>query len=333
MTKHSLIPLVLIGTVLLIILAGLSIAVGSRDIPLSTTVDALMHFDGQNTQHLLVSALRVPRTFVTLLCGSALAVAGLLLQSFTRNGVAEPGLLGVSAGASLAVVSAIALTGISSPWLTMVAGGVGAALCTILVVGLAGYRRSVSSEKLILAGVAFSAVCLALTQFVVVSSDLSVFEQFRHWLVGSTAGRGYDVLLPLSVCWLIAFIMALFIAPAMDALAVGSALSQALGVNISRLWIGNILCITLFAGAATAAAGPLLFIGLLVPFYSRVLLPGSHRRQIVFCAIYGGIALLAADILGRIVASPGEVSTGVMMAMLGGPFFIFLARRQTGNRL
>ncbi|MEP1384684.1 MAG: iron ABC transporter permease [Paraglaciecola sp.] len=317
----------LLGLVLLALALLCSVSVGSRNIPLNITIDAFRAFDTGLTDHLLVRELRVPRTLVTFFCGSALSVAGLLMQSMTRNLVAEPGLLGVSAGASFGVVIGISLFGMTAPMLLMVNGSIGAGLCAICIMLLVSGRNRMTTDKLILAGVAFSSVCLALSQLLIVSSELSAFDSFRQWMVGSTGGRGFDILLPLVICWFLALILTSFIAPALDAMVLGETLGKVLGVNAIWLWRITLVCITLLAGAATAAAGPIIFIGLVVPYFSRLLSPASHYRQLVACALYGGIILLLADILGRVLLAPDEVSVGVVMAMLGGPFFIYLVRR------
>jgi len=318
---------------LIIVLAVLlfaSVAIGPEVLPLHETISAFTQFDASNTAHLLVRELRVPRTLVTFFCGSALAIAGLITQSMTRNPIAEPGLLGVNAGASLAVIVTIAFFGAETAFVKMLAGAAGAALCSLLVVKLGTGPYRFSQDKLVLAGVAFSAVCLATGQLVIASADLSVFEQYRHWMVGATAGKGFDVLWPLMGCWLVALVLALYIAPGIDVLMLGNHLATALGVNEKWLSRGCLTVITLLAGASTAAAGPILFTGLVVPFLCRCIAPVTHRRQLLLCAVIGGEVLLLADVSGRVVAAPGEVSTGIMMAILGGPVFIALARNVRG---
>ncbi|RVU82857.1 iron ABC transporter permease [Leucothrix sargassi] len=314
------------GVFLLTLVIPLSIIIGSQQVSISTTLDAIFAFESTNNTHLLVHHLRIPRTFVTLCCGSGLAMAGLLLHSITRNPLADAGLLGVNAGASLFIVLAIALTGFASVSLQMVAGFCGVFVCALLVISV-GSLGIQGSSRLVIAGFAFSAVFLAFTQLIVVTSDLSVFEQFRHWAVGTTAGRSYDVLWPLLCFTLLGFLLAVLLAASLDAMVLGEQLSFALGVKVRTIWFLCLIAITLLAGSATAAAGPIAFIGLSVPHFARRLMGSAHYPQLLFCTVFGGLVLLIADILGRLIIWPSEVSTGIMMALLGGPFFIYLVRR------
>ncbi|MEP1444563.1 MAG: iron ABC transporter permease [Paraglaciecola sp.] len=326
--KYSPSTILYCGLFVTFIALVISVCVGSKAISLSTTVEAFTAFSAANTDHLLVQELRLPRTFVALCSGSALAMAGLLIQTLTRNPLADPGLLGINAGASLAIVASLALFKTASVSLQMAAGFIGACVCALLIVGVGFSGNRASIARLIIAGVAFSAVFLSISQLILTSSDLLVFEQFRHWLVGTAAGRGYDVLWPLLVASLAGMMISLYLAPALNAFVLGQDISQALGVSLTRVSLLALLAITLLAGGATAAIGPIAFIGLTIPHFARRAMGNRHHFQLLFCALFGGVALVITDTLGRVIASPGEVSTGVMMALLGGPFFIYLVRHK-----
>ncbi|RZF90138.1 iron ABC transporter permease [Pseudoalteromonas sp. CO302Y] len=326
--KNSLFSLVAIAICILFasIIAGF--ALGSKDISLTNTYSAFSQFDPQNNDHLLVYHLRVPRTLIAALSGAALAVAGLLMQSLTRNPMADAGVLGINAGASLLIVLFIATTGISAIHWHMAAGFMGALFSVLLVTWLGTLGRNYSPLRIILAGVAFSAVFLALTQLVILNSDEQVFDQFRHWSVGSVAGRDFNVFWPLAVLSVIAIVFSLLLSRSLDALCLGNELAKAVGVKTEYVWLMTLLVITLLAGSATAAVGPIAFIGLIVPHIVRALSVQNHWQLIILASLGGAAILVLADVVGRVIFSPAEVSAGIIMTLLGGPCFIYLAQQK-----
>nr|WP_086940234.1 iron ABC transporter permease [Thaumasiovibrio occultus] len=319
--------LIAMMAVLLCMLTAISLFIGSRDISITTTLDALLQFDDTNSQHLLVHYLRVPRTFIALFVGAALGASGVIMQAITRNPLAEPGILGVNAGAMVAIVAGIALLGWTQMHHYLWLGLVGAGLAGFLVYLLAGIGRTFHPVKVVLAGAAMTVVLLSLTQIITLNSHVEVFNQFRHWAVGSLQGRGYDVLWPTAIIVSIGLILAFCLASALDTVVLGNDVGKSLGANPLRVWIGASGVVILLAGTATAAAGPISFLGLTAPHLARFAVGNEHRWLLPFAMLLASVLLLASDIAGRVIGHPGEISVGIMVALLGGPFFVVLVRR------
>ncbi len=316
-----------IGALLLVGFSALSIAVGARNVAFSTTLDALFHFDQTNTEHLLVHWVRLPRTILAIFVGAGLGAAGALMQALTRNPLADPGILGVNAGAMVGIVGAIALFGFTRVEQYLWFGMAGASLAGLLVYVLSSVYHALSPVRLILAGAAVSVVLLAITQIITINSDQAVFDQFRHWAVGSLQGRGFSVV--WLTCGLITLgsIIALNLSRLLDILALGDDLGRALGVNPRWVWLLVCGCVVVLASSASAAAGPISFVGLTAPHIARFLVGPGHRWLIPYSMMISALLLLAADVLGRVIGSPGEISVGIMVTLLGGPVFIVLVRR------
>lgn len=314
--------------VVLVLLVLLSVTVGTRPIPLSVTRDALLDFDPANSDHLLVRHLRVPRTLLAIVVGCALGVAGAIMQALTRNPLADPGILGVNAGAATAIAAAIAFLGITDVIGYMWFGLAGAALAGAGVYLLGGLRQGTNPVRVVLAGAALSVVLGALTQVILINSEDEVFNRFRHWTVGSLQGRGYEVLLPVSVLVVLGLLLSMTLAKALDAAALGNDLSRSLGASPARIWSLSGVAVIVLAGAATAAAGPIGFVGLTAPHLARFLTGPNHRWVLPYAMLISAVLMVAADILGRLVAQPGEIGVGIMIALIGGPFFVALVRRR-----
>ncbi len=315
---------------MLVALMGLTISsvfVGSRDIPYAVTFDALFHFDEQNTQHLLVHYLRVPRTGLAILVGAALGAAGVIMQAMTRNPLADPGILGVNAGAILMVVIGIAGFGLTDMLHYLWFGLFGAAATSVGVYLLAGINQSPNPVRVVLAGAAMTVVLLSMTHLIMLNSAQEVFNQFRHWSIGSLQGRGYEVLLPTSVFVLLGLIAAVLLARGLDTVVLGHDAGKALGANPLWIWIASAAVVTLLAGTATAAAGPISFLGLTAPHLARLWVGAEHRRLLPYSMLLGALLLLGADLAGRLIGSNDEISAGIMVALIGGPVFVLLVRR------
>lgn len=315
---------------MLVALMGLTISsvfVGSRDIPYAVTFDALFHFDEQNTQHLLVHYLRVPRTGLAILVGAALGAAGVIMQAMTRNPLADPGILGVNAGAILMVVIGIAGFGLTDMLHYLWFGLFGAAATSVGVYLLAGINQSPNPVRVVLAGAAMTVVLLSMTHLIMLNSAQEVFNQFRHWSIGSLQGRGYEVLLPTSVFVLLGLISAILLARGLDTVVLGHDAGKALGVTPLWIWIASAAVVTLLAGTATAAAGPISFLGLTAPHLARLWVGAEHRRLLPYSMLLGALLLLGADLAGRLIGSNDEISAGIMVALIGGPVFVLLVRR------
>lgn len=312
---------------LLLLFAIISLCVGSRSVDISTTWHAFTLFDPQDSEHLLVRYLRLPRTLLAIVIGVALGAAGTLMQALTRNPLADPGLFGINAGAMVAIVSVIALTGITDVTVYMWFGLLGAFLAGIAIYLLGGIRQGLNPVKMVLSGVALSIILLAITHMVTVNSDEHVFDQFRHWVVGSLQGRSFEVLFPISILVGIGSILAYSLTRSLDIVALGDDFSQTLGTNQNRVWLLSTTAIVLLAGSATAAVGPISFLGLTAPHFARRLVGSEYRRILPMSMLIGATLMLAADCLGRIIGAPSEISVGIMISLIGGPFFIYLVKR------
>ncbi|MGO1056198.1 FecCD family ABC transporter permease [Crossiella sp. CA198] len=318
----------LLGAVgVLVLVCLLSIAIGARGIPLSEVWQALWS-PTDSTESLVIHDLRIPRTLLGLGVGAALGLAGALMQALTRNPLADPGLLGVNLGASAAVVIGIGWFGVGAAggYVWFAFAGAAAAAVLVFLLGSAG-RRAATPERLVLAGVAISA---ALSAFIstIVLLDNKTFDQFRYWVVGALAGRKMSTVLELAPFLLAGIVLALLLARSLNAVALGEEAGRALGANIGRTRALGAIAITLLCGAATAAAGPIGFVGLAVPHMVRGFTGPDQRWLLPYSMVLAPVLLLAADILGRILLAPGELEVGVVTAFLGAPVFILLVRRR-----
>lgn len=307
-------------------MVGLSLSVGSRHIPLGEVWQLIFQPDESNDSTIL-HELRIPRTAVGLIVGVALGIGGSLMQSLTRNPLADPGILGINSGAGLAVVLSVAIAGVSGIWFYMWFAFAGAAIAAIGVhlLGSAG-GTSATPVRLALAGVAISAALNSLTQTVILA-DQTAFNEFRFWVAGSLEGRGWSIFTATVGFILAGLLLALALGPALNALALGDEAGKALGVRVQRTRALSMLAITLLCGAATAAAGPLTFVGLAVPFLVRAAIGPDQRWVGVLSAVLGPAWLLGADVLARVVVAPQEVQVGIIAALAGAPFFIMMVRR------
>ncbi|MGD6756203.1 FecCD family ABC transporter permease [Streptomyces sp. BH105] len=313
--------------VLLLIAVLLSLAVGSRPIAPGEVVRALMRH-GTSPDAQLVRSLRVPRTVIGILAGAALGVAGTVMQGITRNPIAEPGILGVSQGASVGVVCAIAFLGVHSLTGYIWFAFAGAALATVVVYAVAaGGYRGASPVKLALSGAAMNAFLAAIVSGVV-TTDAHALDEFRFWQVGSISGRDGEVIGQIWPFVLVGLVLVAVAARGLDALALGDDAARGLGHNVGLLRVQGAVAATVLTGAAVAAAGPIAFTGLAVPHIARALVGTAHRWVLPAAALLGPVMILVSDVLGRIVFPPSEVPVAVMTAILGVPFLIALVRRR-----
>jgi iron complex transport system permease protein len=317
----ALLAVLLLGAVLL------SIAAGAKAIPFDVVVDALWHADG-STDHQIVRELRVPRTLLGLAAGAALGLAGTLMQALTRNPLADPGILGINAGAAAAVVAAISFLGLTSFGAYVWFAFAGAALTSVVVylLGTTG-RGGASPVRLALAGTAVAFALVAFTQAVTVL-DTRAFDEFRSWVVGSLAGRPMDLVVQVLPFVLLGALLAFTVAGPLNALALGDDTGRALGAGVGRTRALSAVAIVLLCGAATAAAGPIAFVGLAVPHAVRGLVGTDHRWVLPYAMLLAPTLLLLTDVLGRTVVSPSELQVGIVTAFVGGPVFVALVMRR-----
>lgn len=302
----------------------LSLAHGAVELPLSTVWQGMTRPDGSN-ESLIVQTLRLPRTLVAALAGAGLAVSGLLLQAVTRNPLADPGILGVEAGAALAIVTAVVLfPGLAAAWLVPLAFAGG-----LLAAGLAySVARGIGQSplRLALAGVAVAAVGGALTRALLI-----LFEERAQGLLfllsGTVAGRGFEQLAQVSPWALLAMVAALLLCTRVNVLALGQDIARSLGSRAERDTLLVTATAVLLAAASVSLVGPVGFVGLIVPHLARALIGHDHRLSLPLAATLGASLLVGADVAARLIDRPAETPVGILIAAIGAPFFVMLARR------
>lgn len=317
--------------VLLVIAGAVSLAVGARALSPADVWHGLFaapDSDQRLTEiRLIVQSVRVPRTVLAIVAGTALGVGGALIQGYTRNPIADTGLLGVNTGASFAVVAAIALFGFDDPFQYVWFAFLGAAAAGVVVFGLASIGRGAGNPlTLALAGQGVAVFLAAMTTAVALG-DKESLNALRFWNAGSVAGVGFDVIWPVTGFIVVGLVLAVTTLPAVNLLNLGDDVARGLGVNIALSRTVGIAAITLLAGAATAACGPIAFLGLMVAHVARYLTGPDYRWLVPYAGLLGAVILLACDIVGRLVVRPSELDAGVLVALLGAPFFAVLVWR------
>jgi iron complex transport system permease protein len=311
----------------------LSLAVGARSIPPLEVLGALFAPVHGNADHVVVRDLRVPRTIVGLIAGAALGLAGSTMQGVTRNPLADPGLLGVNAGSSLFVVAGITFFGVTSPMGFVWFAFAGAAVATIAVYSIASAgREGATPVALALSGAALTAALTSLITLVLVT-DLDTLNTYRFWAVGSLVGRELDtagVVLPFVA---VGAVLAFASARGFNVLSLGDDVARGLGQSVGRARVTSAIAIVLLCGGATALAGPIVFVGLVVPHLARRFTGADYRWILAYSVVLGPTLLLLADIVGRLVALPGELEAGIVVAFLGAPVLIAFVQRSTVKAL
>jgi len=303
-----------------------SLVLGAASIPLGEVLGALLSFDG-STEHLIVRTQRVPRTLIAMSVGASLAVAGAIIQGFTRNPLAEPGILGINAGAALAVVGSVALFGNVSSALFAVAAFVGATLAGCAIVGLASMGRGgLPATTLVLAGTAMMALLTSLTTAILIHQQ-GTLADVRFWLAGSLAGRDISVLAGVAPYMLLGLGAGFLLSPSLTTLSLGEDVARAVGQRIAWVKGGGLAAVILLAGTSVSVAGPIAFVGLIVPNGVRLLVGPDYRLIIPISALLGAALVLAADVVSRLVLRPAEIPVGVTIALIGGPTLIYILQR------
>ncbi|MFF5520237.1 FecCD family ABC transporter permease [Streptomyces coeruleorubidus] len=319
----------LLAVAILVLVALASIAIGAKELSLGQVWHGL--FEDSGTYGDVVVAERLSRTVLGLLAGAALGLAGAVLQALTRNPLADPGLLGINAGASAAVVTAVTFLGITSlsgyVWFAFF----GAAAVGALVWFLGG-SRGATPVRLALAGTAISAALYGYLQAVMIMDDAAL-GKMRFWTVGSLSAANDSTIRQVLPFLLAGMILALALSRPLNAMAMGDDTAKALGANLNRTRALSMLAATVLCGAATAACGPIVFVGLMVPHVVRSFTGPDLRWILPYAAILSPVLLLGADVIGRIVARPAELQVGIITAILGGPVFIYLVRRRRTAQL
>lgn len=312
-----------------------ALALGAREVPLPVVWQALIRFDASDPLHGLVQGLRLQRALIAMACGAALAMAGVLMQSLTRNPLADPGLMGVNAGAALAVVLVIWGLGPQSIPLLALAASIGAGSAALAVWVLAGGTAATGagglSIRLPLAGTAISALCLSLVAAIVLVQTESR-ALYRFWMVGSLGQSDLATLMRVLPFLLSGASLALLIARGLNAMALGRDIATGLGTHPALVAVAALLAVTLLSGGAVALAGPIGFVGLIVPHVARAITGANLRQSLVFAAPMGAALVLLCDTLGRVAARPSEVPIGLVLALIGGPAFMLLLSQLLGAR-
>jgi iron complex transport system permease protein len=317
----------LVAVAVLGVLCLLSVWLGSKSIGVTTSWRLLWHNDG-SSEAVIIHDLRIPRTVLGLLVGAALGLAGALMQAFTRNPLADPGLLGISAGAAFAIVFAIAVLGATSlyGYIWFAFGGALLATVAVYLLGSQG-RAGASPVRLALAGVAVTALLGSITSALVLT-DPAALNRYRFWSAGSLAGQSDAALWRVAPFLIVGGVLALAIAPSLNSIALGDDVAKSLGRNLAAVRVVTVVAVTLLTGGAVALAGPLVFIGLIVPHMARAITGPDHRWLLPYSLVLSPCLLLAADIIGRIISRPAETQAGIIVALVGAPFFIVLVRRR-----
>jgi iron complex transport system permease protein len=318
----------ILGCIVLLLFMAASIVFGAVNVDRSAAWNAVFHYDETVSEQIIIRTTRMPRAFIAAAVGASLAIAGALMQTLTRNPLASPSVLGVNAGASCVVVLAAIIFKISNMNVLMWLAFAGAALGAFLVYLLGSVGRDgLTPLKIVLAGAAMTALFSSFTQGILVLNKQNL-STVLYWLTGTIAGRTADMLevvLPyIIVCWLATW----FVSRDLNVLLTGEDTAKGLGQKTAALKAAVGVMVVVLAGASVAVAGPIGFIGIVIPHVVRSFTGSDHRWVIPYCALLGAILLIAADLAARFIMIPEEVPVGVMTALIGAPFFIYIARRE-----
>jgi iron complex transport system permease protein len=305
----------------------LSIVVGPTSITFEQVIASFYHYDDTVTEHIIVRHDRLPRAIIAIVIGAALAIAGSLMQALTRNPLASPSIFGINTGAVFFVVIAIVFFSVHSLVHLMWFAFIGAAISATLVYFLGSLGRDgLTPVKIVLAGAAISALFHSYTQAVLVMNEAGL-QDVLFWLAGSVSGRTLDMLLPVLPFMFLAALVALFMGRAINLLITGDEVAKGMGQNVGAVKLIMGVIVVVLAGSSVAVAGSIGFVGLVVPHLTRAVTGNDYRWQIPMAALIGAILLLTADVIARIVIMPQEVPIGVVTAVIGAPFFIYISRR------
>jgi iron complex transport system permease protein len=315
------------GSVGLILSLGLSIALGAADIKLMTVWQAIFQFDATSTEHSIIREFRMPRSVADILIGASFAVAGAIMQGVTRNPLADSGLLGLNAGATLMIALSFAFFPGLSYTNLMLFSFIGAGIGAALVFGIGSLSRNgLSPIRLVLAGAAVSALFTAVSEGVAIHFQLS--QNLAFWFAGGTAGLKWpqiQILLPWIV---IALIVALFLSKSISLLSLGEDVAVGLGQRTKLIKALAAVVVLVLAGAAVSAVGPIGFVGLVIPHIARFLVGVDYRWIVPCSAVLGGLFMIVADMGARLINAPYETPIGAIFALVGVPFFLYVARRE-----
>ena len=326
-SSKSFLPIagLLLGCLILWLSFIASITWGAADIAFNDIYQAFTAFDG-STNHLIIRTVRLPRSLIAMLVGASLAVAGAIMQGLTRNPLASPGILGVNAGAAFAVVVGTFISGSSSLTVYAWYAFAGAAISAVTVYFLGSLGRGgLTPFNLTIAGAALTAFISSITSGILILSQRTL-EEIRFWLAGSVAGRDLNLLLQVLPYICVGLILAIALSKQITILSLGEDTARSLGQSTGLIKILAAVSIILLAGSSVAIAGPIGFVGLIIPHIVRFLIGVDYRWILPYSAILGAIIMLLADLCGRLIIQPSELPVGLVMPLIGAPFFIYLIR-------
>lgn len=315
-----------VGILLIVVLLWASVILGLTKVSTQMVVDSFFNFDA-STEHIIIKDSRIPRAFIAAAVGASLAVAGTIMQGLTKNPLASPGILGINAGASFFVVMGISFLGVNSlkafTWLAFTGAAIAAII--VYVFGSMG-AEGMTPIKITLAGAAMAALFSSLTQGILTLNERTL-DQVLFWLAGSIQGRDLEILLTVLPYLMFGWAIALTVGKQMNVLALGEDMAKGLGQKTLFVKMMGALIVVLLAGGSVAIAGPIGFIGIIIPHLARWLVGTDFRWVIPYSALIGAALLLGADIGARYIMMPAEVPVGVMTALIGAPFFVYITRR------
>ncbi len=324
--KRNIKYLAIAGVVLLLLSILLSIAYGAKAVDFQ---DVILYLMGKHPDSYISNVIkaRLPRTFFGILAGMSLSISGLLMQSVTRNPIADPSILGVNTGAALFIVSGISFFHIQSKISYMGFAFIGGIVTAVFVYRLASLGSSGATPiKLAISGAAISTAFSSIISMIVMP-DSTVMNTYRFWQIGSIGGTSFGDILLLLPFTAIALIISLLLSTNLDTMLLSEETARSLGLPIRRTRILAAFCGVLLCACTTALAGPISFLGLMIPHFIRALTGANHRVMILLCGIYGSSILILSDVLGRRLGAPGELESGIMTALLGAPVFVYIIRK------
>ncbi|MEH2068041.1 MAG: iron ABC transporter permease [Nostoc sp.] len=316
-----------LGIGILVVLLGIfaSISYGAADIPIAKILTAFTNYD-DSTEHIIIRSMRLPRTLIASMVGASLAIAGGLMQGLTQNPLAAPGILGINAGAALAVVTVVFGLGTSTPALITLVAFIGALIAALAVYSLGSLGQGGSTPlNLTIAGAALTALLSSITTGVLILSDRTL-EEVRFWLAGSLAGRDFNLFLTVLPWMIVGLLTAFALSRQINVLSLGESVATGLGQQTGWIELATASSIVILTGSAVALAGPIGFVGLVVPHLARGVMGVDYRWVLPGAAVFGAGLLVWADLAARWLIRPQELPVGVMTALLGAPFLLYLVR-------
>lgn len=329
-TRKSFGYIMLAGVLLLILAIFASIAFGAAEMELSTAFNAVFSFNPDITEHHIIRTLRLPRTISDILVGCSLAIAGAIMQGTTRNPLADSGLMGISSGAGFAIALCLAFYPGRTYGQTVLFSCIGAAVATVMTYFIASLgRRGMTPQRLVLAGMSISMLFGAFSSYIAIKYRLG--QSLAYWTAGGTANAKWNEL-----AWAVPFVLlgvlgAVILSPSVTVMSLGEEVAAGLGIRTGFVKVCSTLIVLVLTGLSVALVGPIGFVGLIVPHMVRHMTGVDYRYIIPACGLYGALFLVAADLLGRVINRPFETPLGVIFAVVGVPYFLYLSRRQKGE--